>query len=43
VDWLTAVIVIASAVLLLRFRINSAWLVLGGAIIGIAARLVRGG
>jgi len=30
-------------VLLLRSRINSAWLVLGGAAIGIAARLVRGG
>jgi chromate transporter len=34
---------IISAVLLLRFRINSAWLVLGGAVIGIAARLIRGG
>ena len=42
VDWLTAALVISSAVLLLRFRINSAWLVLGGAIIGIAAGLVRG-
>jgi chromate transporter len=43
VDWLTAALVIASAVLLLRFRINSAWLVLGGAVIGIAARLAKGG
>jgi chromate transporter len=43
VDWLTAVLVISSAVLLLRFRINSAWLVLGGAAIGIAAGLIRGG
>ncbi len=43
VDWLTAGLAIASAVLLLRFRINSAWLVLGGAILGVAARLVRGG
>jgi chromate transporter len=42
VDWLTAVLVILSAVLLLRFRINSAWLVLGGAAIGIAAGLIRG-
>ena len=41
VDWLTAVLAIASAVLLLRFRINSAWLVLVGAAIGIAARLLR--
>jgi chromate transporter len=43
VDWVTAGLAIASAVLLLRFRINSAWLVLGGAAIGIAVRLVRGG
>ena len=43
VDWLTIALAIASVVLLLRFRINSAWLVLGGAILGIATRLVRGG
>jgi chromate transporter len=42
VDWLTAGLGIASAVLLLRFRVNSAWLVLGGAILGIAARLAHG-
>jgi chromate transporter len=40
VDWVTIALAIASAVLLLRFRINSAWLVLGGAILGIAVRLV---
>jgi chromate transporter len=43
VDWLTVSLAVASAVLLLRFRINSAWLVLGGAMIGIAARLVGTG
>src|ERR1700674_5866251 len=43
VDWVTIGLAITSAVLLLRFRINSAWLVLGGAVIGIAAGLVRGG
>jgi chromate transporter len=43
VDWVTAGLAIASAVLLLRFRINSAWLVIGGAAIGIASRLIRGG
>jgi chromate transporter len=43
VDWLSAGLAVASAALLLRFRINSAWLVLGGAIVGIVARLVRGG
>jgi chromate transporter len=42
VDWLTVGLGIASAILLLRFRINSAWLVLGGAIVGIAAQLLRG-
>jgi chromate transporter len=43
VDWVTIGLAVASAVLLLRFRINSAWLVLGGAVLGIVARLVRGG
>ncbi len=43
VDWLTIVLAIVSAVLLLRFRINSAWLVLGGAVLGIAAGMLRGG
>ncbi len=42
VDWLTIGLAIASAILLLRFRINSAWLVLGGAIVGIAAQFARG-
>jgi chromate transporter len=42
VDWLTVGLAIASAILLLRFRTNSAWLVLGGGIVGIAAQLVRG-
>ncbi|MBZ5659423.1 MAG: chromate efflux transporter [Acidobacteriia bacterium] len=43
VDALTIALAIASAVLLLRFRINSAWLVLGGAMAGIVAQYVRGG
>ena len=42
VDWLTIGLTIASAVLLLRFRINSAWLVLGGALVGIVAQVARG-
>ena len=41
VDGLTAGLAIASLVLLLRFRINSAWLVLGGAAVGIAVMFVR--
>ncbi len=43
VDWVTIALVAASAVALFRFRINSAWLVLGGALAGIAAQLARGG
>lgn len=36
VDITTAALAAASAFLLLRFRVNSAWLVLGGALIGLA-------
>ncbi len=43
VDTLTITLAVASAILLLRFRINSAWLVLGGALAGIAAKFVRAG
>lgn len=35
VDWITVALVIVSAVMLIRFRLNSVWLVLGGAIIGL--------
>jgi chromate transporter len=35
VDLITAALVAISAGLLLRFRVNSAWLVLGGAVIGL--------
>jgi chromate transporter len=41
VDWLTAGMAIVSLALLLRFRLNSAWLVLGGAAVGIAVMLMR--
>ncbi|HZP45610.1 MAG TPA: chromate efflux transporter [Candidatus Binataceae bacterium] len=34
VDWPTLALAVASAVLLLRFRLNSAWLVIGGGSIG---------
>jgi chromate transporter len=37
VDSLAVVIAAISAVLLLRFRVNSAWLVLGGALVGVIA------
>jgi chromate transporter len=41
VDGLTITLGVASAVLLLRFRINSAWLVLGGALAGVVGQYVR--
>ncbi|MCY7368997.1 MAG: chromate transporter, partial [Chamaesiphon sp.] len=33
-DWMAGSIAIGSAILGIRFQVNSAWLVLGGAIIG---------
>jgi chromate transporter len=36
-DWLTAAIAAASAFLLLRFRTNATWLVVGGAAVGLLA------
>ncbi|MEO8288111.1 MAG: chromate efflux transporter [Chloroflexota bacterium] len=39
VDWLTVALAIVAAVLLLRFKLNSAWLVLGGAAVGLVAHL----
>ncbi|MFY9583759.1 MAG: chromate efflux transporter [Candidatus Acidiferrales bacterium] len=41
VDIPTTAIAIASGVLLLRFRVNSAWLVLGGALAGFAISVLR--
>lgn len=38
IDWLTLVLAILSAVAVFRFKINSAWLVLGGALIGFVAQ-----
>jgi chromate transporter len=37
VDGLTLLVAIAAAIALLRFRVNSSWLVLGGALVGLAA------
>ena len=42
VDSLTAILALIAVVLLIRSKINSAWLVLGGALIGLAARFVLG-
>lgn len=40
VDWLTAVLAVVSAVFLFRFKINSVWLVLGGALVALVFRFL---
>jgi chromate transporter len=40
VDWVTVAVAIASAVFVFRFKINSAWLVLGGGAVGLASKLL---
>jgi chromate transporter len=39
IDWLTLALAILSAILLVRYKINSAWLVLAGALVGLATSL----
>lgn len=41
VDWLTVILAITAAVFLIRFKVNSTWLVLGGAIVGLISYVVR--
>jgi len=41
VDWTSLVLAGLSFLLLLRYRINSVWLVLGGAVVGVAATLLH--
>ncbi|HEX2282508.1 MAG TPA: chromate transporter, partial [Thermomicrobiales bacterium] len=41
VDPLTAAVTIAAAFLLIRFRVNSAWLILAGAIVGLVVNQLR--
>jgi len=40
-DWLTSTLALVSMALLFRYRVNSAWLVLGGALVGLLASLLR--
>lgn len=40
VDWLTVVLAVTSALLLFRFKLNSAWLVLAGGLIGLIAAYI---
>ena len=42
VDWITLLLSTLSALLLFRYKTNSAWLVLGGAFVGLAIRLLGG-
>ena len=39
-DWLTGLLMIVSTVLLFRYKINSAWLVLGGALVALLYQLI---
>ena len=39
VDWRTFMILIASAVLLSRFRVNSAWVIGGAALVGLIVKV----
>ena len=42
VDWLTVVIAVVAAVALLRYKVNSVWLVIGGGIAGLIYHLLTG-
>ena len=42
VDGVTVVLALSAAVLLIRYKVNSAWLVLGGGAVGIIWRLIAG-
>jgi chromate transporter len=41
IDLLTVVIALASIVLLLRYKVNATWLVIGGAALGLMSALWR--
>lgn len=43
VDWLTVLLAVVAAVLLIRFKLNSAWLVLGGGLIALLIRWLAPG
>jgi len=42
VDWFTILLVIISLFLVFRFKVNSAWLILGGGVLGIVYKLALG-
>jgi chromate transporter len=41
VDWVTVSMALVAAILVFRLRVNSAWFVLGGAVLGLGAHLLR--
>jgi len=41
VDWPTVILALAAAIILLRYPLNSAWLVLGGAVVGLVIFMAR--
>ena len=41
IDWITVGTALVATILIFRLRLNSAWLVLGGALIGLGAHLLR--
>jgi len=41
VDWATVSLGLVATVFVFRLRVNSAWLVLGGGLIGLATHLLR--
>lgn len=41
IDWLTVVLVVLSAIGVFRFKVNSAWLVLAGGVVGFTSYLLR--
>ena len=42
IDWLTALLALVAAAVLIRFEVNSVWLILGGGVVGLLYRLVAG-
>jgi chromate transporter len=42
VDWMTLALALIAGILLLRYKINSTWLILGGGVIGILYKLIVG-
>jgi chromate transporter len=40
IDVFTIVLAVLSLVLVLRFKVNSVWLILGGAVLGVGYRLI---